>query len=173
MKRTTLERQVSQYLDGELPTRDLDQVRAALEHDSELQLTARAWREMRTWLSSRETPPIQTSEAAWADLQRELRSSERGRQEVWPVFDSRFRWAAASMTVMLLAGFVWFVSSWLSPRATMVAELGAARVMGRAVEVEWVEAELPGATSMVFQDDDTGLTVIWLVESNGEGTGSS
>ena len=32
------------------------------------------------------------------------------------------------------------------------------------VEVEWAETELPGAATMVYHDEETGLTVIWLVE---------
>ena len=31
--------------------------------------------------------------------------------------------------------------------------------------VESVETDLPGAMTMVYQDKDTGLTVIWVQES--------
>lgn len=173
MKRKKAEQKVSQFLDGELSAGDMEQVQAMLEGDSELRRTEQAWRATRTRLSSLDAPHIQTSEAAWSDVQRSLRSSDGDEQGTWPVFDSRFRWAAASMTGMLLCGMIWLVSNWVSSSTTLVAELGVAGTMGGIVEVEWVEVGLPGATSMVFQDDDMGLTVIWLVESNGEGTGSS
>ncbi|NCC52890.1 MAG: hypothetical protein EOM20_16990 [Spartobacteria bacterium] len=36
-------------------------------------------------------------------------------------------------------------------------------------QVEWVETDVPGATAMVYEDEETGLTVIWVITTeNGE-----
>ncbi len=43
-----------------------------------------------------------------------------------------------------------------------------------APDVEWVETELAGATPMVYQDTETGWTVIWVLapEEDDEHAGS-
>lgn len=178
MKRKKLEQTVSRYIDGELSRGAADRVRESLQHDDELQAAEKEWDTIRTLLCSQPIPPIQTSEAAWADIQRELRRAEGDGREGWPVFDSRFKWATGMMTTILLAGVVWFVSNWeaRNPKVAALENQGDANTVdaiGGAVEVEWVEAELPGSTSIVFQDEDTGVTVIWLVEANDQESGSS
>jgi len=42
-----------------------------------------------------------------------------------------------------------------------------------ASAVEWVETGLPKASTMVYEDQESGMVVIWVVEQNGgENVGS-
>ena len=38
----------------------------------------------------------------------------------------------------------------------------------QASVVEWVETGLPKASTMVYEDQESGMVVIWIVEQNGE-----
>ena len=76
----------------------------------------------------------------------------------------RFKWAGALAAVCLLLVGVWSV--WRGPDAPPYP--GAIALADRT-EVEWVETDLPDAFSMVYEDADTGLTVIWvMVDEPGE-----
>ena len=38
-----------------------------------------------------------------------------------------------------------------------------------SADVEWVDTEVAGASTMVYHDADVNLTVIWLMEKEGPG----
>jgi anti-sigma factor RsiW len=145
---------ISRDLDGELGARRKSRLDAHIS-------TCAACRELREqWgrvgAQLRETLPVaaQTPEAAWADVRRSIRVS-RKEKELWPawVLVPSVRWATAAALLMLVTLF--------GLRTRQMAPV-------EGTTVELVETDLPGAAPMVYEDAGSGLTVIWVVESNGK-----
>jgi hypothetical protein len=95
------------------------------------------------------TPP---AEVMWNDVRREIR---RHAPEHWAEQHLKRPWDWATTTAiaifMVLLGF-------FSLRISMPPEAHATEP-----RVAWVDAELPGATAMVYEDEQSGAVVIWMV----------
>jgi predicted anti-sigma-YlaC factor YlaD len=153
MKCNQAEEWLSRSLDGELPAdqrQALDEHLAACPSCRALQAE---WSGFATLMRDQEIPAMQTPEAAWADVQRAIRlQGEARRDEGAGVFGWRLRWAGVSIAAVLLG--ISALGLW---RANRVGP-----DMTQAVEVEFVETDIPGASPMVYQDAETGWTVIWV-----------
>ena len=158
MKCNQAEEWLSSSLDGELPAdqrQALDEHLAACPHCRALQ---QEWVSFATFMRGQRIPPAQTPEAAWADVQRAIRlQGEQRAGEAIGVFGWRLQWAAAMIVAVLLGISVlglWRVNH-ASPGTMQAADESA-------TEVEFVETDVPGASPMVYQDADSGCTVIWV-----------
>lgn len=156
------QRWLSEELDGALKAR---RARALAEHLKTCP-ACRAFQERCLLLRSltREAVPAPklSAEAMWAEVRRRIHAESATVAE-----DLRWKWnvwipvaAAASLFAMVFCGAVALWRAWES--------WSGATPMRRA-QVEWVETSLPGATPMVYQDEETGWVVIWVVEANGFG----
>ncbi|MBU1910746.1 MAG: zf-HC2 domain-containing protein [Verrucomicrobia bacterium] len=121
------------------------------------------WLSLGDRLRSRVGTPVQTAEAAWADVCRTIRLEKR--EEAWLpglLVGLSWRWAATVVSMLVLGAAlgtgIWFRSGRAWP---MIARAPAS-------VVEWVETGLPKASTMVYEDQESGLVVIWVVEQNGE-----
>ena len=76
------------------------------------------------------------------------------------ILGSRLKWAAAIMTLVFLG------------LGIAVLRHGPSAMASSPAEVEWVSTEVPGATTMVYQDEETGLTVIWMMEEDADENGN-
>ena len=104
-----------------------------------------------------------------ADVLREIRTFRPGKEtRIIPGFlHSRPVYAFAMIalvSIVIIGGLRMF-----SDHALPV------KIAERNTEVEWVETDVPGATAMVYEDEKTGLTVIWVIseeddEKNGQAT---
>lgn len=158
MNQRKAERWLSQYVDGELDARRTALLEAEMERDPALRAQAERWRsngdQFRRFADAAAPDPSQ----GWGDVRTAL-AGERGRarRPAHTVFGSRWGWAAAMLVVLAVVG--------LRIRETGPGQEVAALAAPETVEVEWAETELPGASTMIFRDEETGLTVVWLVEN--------
>jgi len=124
------------------------------------------WRSYGVGLRSRVVPAGDSTEQVWAKVKEQI---DRGRSPAteplaFPVSPG-LRWAALLLLVIAGIGSLYWMQS-RENGGTMVAEEPSGTI------VEWVETDLPGATPMVYEDAETGLTVIWVVEGDDDHAGS-
>lgn len=154
---------LSRALDGELPAEQ----RAALDSHVASCASCRAlcedWTRNAALLRDQKIEPAQTAEALWADVQRTIRlQGERPGVEV-SVFGWRLQWAGVMIFAILLGVSAFGLLRLRSP------QVETTQVIERGVEVEFVETDVPGASPMVYQDAETGWTVIWVAGMEGSG----
>lgn len=156
------EQWLSAALDGELSPRQLERLDQYLSSHPELSALQEQWRALGDTVRSAQEAPGQTPEAAWQDVRRAIRLAGETATEESVAMGRRIRWAGAvAVAALLILGLYA-----LLPSTRMIYQDRIAQ--SDRTEVEWVETELPDAMSMVYEDEDTGLTVIWvLVAENG------
>lgn len=155
MKREKELEQLSRKYDGEL-----DLHRAAEMETAALSQRAveaeRAWTKIGEQLRSLPvpTPP---AEVMWSDVRRSIRLSKEEGRDATPA-RPRWHWALGVVTAscVVLAGLF------------LVRILVAPSAYASTPRVEWVEAELPGSSAMVYEDEASGAVVIWLMTPNEE-----
>lgn len=160
MKTEHQDRAVSRWLDGELPAARAAKAETDWEASESVARTKAEFAAIGDRLRELSAPSGPAPEAAWADVRRALRTEEDGVSAAarWPgILVSRPAWAGGMLTILVLVvGIgVWF---WGGGGTPALAAIPA--------EVESVETELPGAMTMVYQDEDTGLTIIWVQEAD-------
>lgn len=160
---------ISRAMDGELPERQRAELEAWLAAHPEDRELAEQWK--RIGALAREASvalPVPDEALAWQDIRRAIRTAAP-EAESSPFFRWRLAWAAgmvATVCALLLAGSVWNGRR----TAQMLAKLDA----GGPAQIEWAETDVPGASTMVYQDEDSGVTVVWLMtDENGEATKKS
>lgn len=164
MNRELAETFISRAIDGELPERqraDLESWLAAHPEDRDI---AEQWQALGR-LARNEAAAIKVpdEEVAWMDIRRAIRNAEPVKEEsAIPFFRWRLAWAAAMVAAVCASALVFGV--WHGRRT---AEFAAAN---KPAQIEWAETEVAGASTMVYQDDDSGLAVVWLMtDENGNG----
>lgn len=160
MNCTKARKWISLDLDGELAPGRRDALQAHLDACPVCREVREQWARIGADLRARPVPQAQAPEAAWADVRRAIRlagAREERPEPAW-VFGVPVRVAAVIVLVLALG-----IGTWL-----MVGRPGAVSAARARTEVEWVETSLPGATPMVYEDAETGWTVIWVVEENGK-----
>lgn len=165
MNRLKAEQWLSMALDGELSPRRRAKLDAYLAAHPELADLQKEWAAIGDRYREQTVEPAQTPEAAWQDVQRLIRlhKSTDTPQPQWRPRYVRIQLAGLAVAALVI-GFGFWRLTQLPPDIPFAAIAEADRT-----EVEWVETDLPDAMSMVYEDADTGLTVIWvLVHDNGE-----
>ncbi len=152
-------RAISIAMDGELPASR----RAVL--DRHLAACPACRDVLDAWQAAREgvqtpvpaAPPV---EPFLADVRRAIRLAEEEKPAVL-LWRPRLAWAGAglSMAAMLVVGLVFLQAV----RAPPVA----------AGSVEWAEAELPGTSTMVYEDVASDTVIIWLMADSSSAPGGS
>ena len=164
MNRELAETYISRAMDGELPERqraELETWLAAHPEDREL---ADVWRGVGDLArSSAAALPVPDEEVAWQDIRRAIRQEEHvGEPEPTRFFQWRLSWGIAMVALVLVTVGAWGIRH-TQPAAADVASAAPAKI-------EWADTEVPGASTMVYQDEDTGLAVVWVID--GETTDS-
>lgn len=160
MKKSELEL-ISRGLDGDLAPDERARLEALRTRDPEARTVEQAWTSVGDAVRcDRGTTPDPA--LAWQDIRRAIRQ-QAGEGDATPAFGwpLRFRWASA--LAVLAVGAVLGLSAW------RVWDDGRAPGWGMAEpddspanRVEWVIAEIPGATTMIYTDTETDMTVIWM-----------
>lgn len=151
---------ISLDLDGELSARRAARLHEHLDKCPACFKAREDWVAVGARLRGRPVPGLKSADAAWADVRRAIRQEQEERyeaEESW-VAGATLRWAAAALVVMVLGAGLF-----LGGRK---GGLGEVRAGG--TQVEFVETGLPDAMPMVYEDSESGWTVIWVVEANGK-----
>lgn len=151
---------MSRALDGELNAAEQAELERYLADHPESRIVQAEWRRVGDLLRS-EPAQMPTAEAMWSDVQRALRVAEPETLPAWS--GGRLKWAAAFTGLALVGMGLWAA---LQPRSSSVS---LAQEMSTPV-VEWAEAELPGTSTMVYEDAESDTVVIWLMAENGAET---
>ena len=147
---------MSQAMDGELDARARLQVDQHVAGCPACQAARQAWQQAGSLLRT-EAVAIPPAEVMWADVQRAIRLAEPVHEPVAAGW--RLRWAGLGVGLLLLGAGLW--GSLRGPPQAAVAQFEPV--------VEWAEAELPGTSTMVYEDADSDTVVIWLMTAeNGE-----
>lgn len=159
MNRKKIEELLSRGLDGELSPAERGELDRLLAVDPELKKLEGEWTSYAEALRAQPVPAAATSaEAAWADVQRAIRlDSSRNEPVETGVFRWRLGWAGAIIALVLLGFSTIALRQVLTP-APQEEQAG----LNKDVQVEFVESDLPGASPMVYEDVETGWTVIWV-----------
>lgn len=151
---------ISRGLDNELDGDERKKLNQQLASDPEFSRTDAAWRKvgdrLRNEARAMHVPDVQL---AWQDIQRDIRQLEHASGEsVTAGIPWRLTWTGALATVAVIGLLGW--SAW---RLTLSPVLNIAAIEeANGGRVEWVESELPGATTMIYTDAETDLTIIWM-----------
>ncbi len=116
----------------------------------------RAWRALGDHLRA-QAVPTPPAEVMWNDVRREI---HREAQDHWvhQHLRRRWDWTAVAASVVFIVALGYFGIKITNP---VPAHANPARV-------EWVRAELPGASALVYEDGSTGVVVIWLMTADAD-----
>jgi anti-sigma factor RsiW len=151
---------ISLEMDGELSPSRSARLQSHIETCSACRKTRDEWASVGVRMRERHIPVLKSPEAAWADVRRAIRAEQEERietEEAW-VIGAPLRWAAAALLIMIVGSGI-FLNLHKG-----VVEMARANT----THVEFVETGLPDATPMVYEDAESGWTVIWVVEANGK-----
>ncbi len=106
---------------------------------------------------------VAASASAWREIRREIQSAESPLAEEIPEITATaspwfWRAPAAMAALLALSLGLYFVLPTAKENAAAYAD---------ATVVEFMETEIPGAGTLVYVDEDSGWTVLWVVESAG------
>lgn len=144
-----LQSKLQAYHDGELDASTREQIQAQLKTSP----TARKYlQQLQTLTQTLQQPntPTPDTEQAWAQIQPRLTTDNQPSKTI--PFPKILQTAAA---ILLFAAISWFSYNTLQPptQNTHPAE-----------EYLLVETELEGASSIVYVDEESGWTVVWVNE---------
>lgn len=161
---------ISLDMDGELSVSRKEQLYNHIRRCGSCNAARDRWLGLGDQLRQRVGAPSQTAEAAWADVRRAIHLAKDENVEAGASWlGLSWRRAAAAVSLLALVAAVGVGLRFRLDRGT------AAPVLARApaAAVEWVETGLPKASTMVYEDQESGMVVIWVVEQNGgENVGS-
>lgn len=159
MNRNKAEQWLSRAMDGELNEDQLRTLEAYLDQHPEVALLRDQWTRVGALAREAVVPLVQTPEAAWQDVQRAIRLQEgQGTSEKAGGLLWGWKWAGG-VAVACMAGLLLWIGLRASPEPLPMGYIAQAD----RTEVEWVETELPDAISMVYEDAESGVTVIWVL----------
>lgn len=139
----------SRWRDGDLDANQSARLVAEPLRPAPVEEALRAWEQIGDRLR-RQPVPTPPAEALWADVRRAIRLAGAPEREI-PAFWAR--WAVLAATLLILFGAGLLSVNLLSPPNAIADE----------PRVKWVEPELPDASAMVYEDQESGSVVIWLV----------
>lgn len=143
------------YRDGELNSAQRRRIERDLEQDASLQAEAEAMDRVGELLRACGPDEIPSSARVCRELRRRLHPENEGLVRGFHLTVPGLRPAlVGAMALMLLAWGGIRLGGW---RSFIASHTPWDRV-------EFVETELPGANPLVYADDESGWTVIWVVE---------
>ena len=138
---------MSQLIDGELAPGDADALDAYLTRHPE----AIDWMESLS-ITRPEEPPADHATAIAAITAAIAAEPSRSQPGVLLRFPNLFRPLAAAAALALTFGLAWLA---LSPKQSAIAHMAPATV-------EFVDSEIPDASTFVYSDQESGWTVVWV-----------
>ncbi len=137
--------------DGEVSNAEKKEILALLERDPEAKAYWNKLQEMSDALKGAHVPGAENG-AHWENLKERI-NSQKGESQAKVL---RFpRYATAAAAILALGMGIWFP----------IRKMGdQSELLGLDASVYMVETELENATSIVYIDEPSGWTVVWVVE---------
>lgn len=156
--KTSTAKKLSRARDGALTPGEQERLVRETTGDAEAERVAHLWEAAGGLLREGATRTATPDPAlAWQAIRREIRNKEaepvRAAVRGWP---GGWAWASGLAAVLVAGGLTWWGLA--RERATHTVAQGVAE----PDRVAWVVAEIPGATTMIYTDAETDLTVIWM-----------
>ena len=151
---------LSQALDGELDDRSRVQLEQHVAACPSCQEVRAAWAKTGEMLRS-EVVEAPSAEVMWSDVQRALRLAQAEPEQATASW--RLKWAAAFVGLALLGMGLWGTLHSVRPGNPALPRVD------QQPTVEWAEAELPGTSTMVYEDAENDTVVIWLMAADNGG----
>ena len=149
---------ISRGLDSELDPHEQEILQELLAADPKAAEAARSWEQLGDVMrmdAAAVKPPDST--VAWQDIRRAIRQHDESNApagDMASIF--RLRWAGAIAALLVIG------TLGLSAIHVIREAREAAWASESVPRVDWVRAEIPGATTMIYRDMETDLTVIWM-----------
>jgi anti-sigma factor RsiW len=137
---------LSAWIDDGLSPKKMKAIRAAVQSDPELKARAEALRSVGAVLRDESFDMPVTAERMAADVRRAIRLQESPRSVWFPLWG----WVGATACACLLVA------------AILVPVLRVDPAVIAQTEVEYLDSELPGSSPMVYTDQQSGWTIVWL-----------
>jgi anti-sigma factor RsiW len=151
------EKALSRYLDGELPAGEVADLEQHLASCSSCRETADEWQGYGETLRADAPERTPDPTKAWHDIRRSLRNRENPitptTSRPWWIRPLPWTGAAATVALFTIGYFFGFSPSSEFPKGNTV---------------EYVDTDLPGASTVVYVDDETGWNIVWVLESESE-----
>mgnify|MGYP001304206446 CR=1 FL=1 len=154
------EKLLMRALDGELPAEERNALEAHLQTCAACRATEQTWREAGRRLRS-ESVPTPPAEVMWADVRRAIHQQAPVAGPAPSLLGWRLGWATAivgALFVGVLGLGTWRLNRPEAPEALALSP----------PQVEWAEGELPGSSTMVYEDEESGVAVIWLLTAEND-----
>jgi hypothetical protein len=149
------QQRLAAWFDGELSSSEHAEVEQILEQDAAARAYVDQLARSREMLQGAHVSTVD-GDAAWESVRERLEEADRQRSARVLTFPQL---VAAPAAVMLVGMGIWF------PLRKM-GQLDQAYALESTVEM--VETELEGATPIVYIDEPSGWTVVWVVEAEEE-----
>lgn len=144
---------LSAWFDGELPEREKQDIEALLERDPDARAYMEDLRKTRELLAASHSAPGE-SVPEWSGVEERLKGNPGARILTFP------RLAAGIAAVLVLAFSLWLP---LRESGNPAQAPAAPGLMVNSVEL--VETDLEDATPIVYLDEPSGWTVVWVLEN--------
>ena len=156
MKCDRAEKLLSASLDGELDAQDLLPLRDHLDRCPRCRAARMEWQSYGEHLKSAPLPITPGLKGAWNDIRQRMRQDEKPRR--WkPAYPFPMYWVSAAALLVVTMGIFFLYPGDPAPTDS--------KIFAMAENVEFVETSIPGATPVVYMDDASGWTVVWIVEA--------
>ncbi|MGC9450007.1 MAG: anti-sigma factor family protein [Oceanipulchritudo sp.] len=149
-------RRLQSWFDGEVSATECGEIESLLERDAQARDFVKGLSRTREALQEAHAGSIDV-EGTWGEFLEKLNRSEQERASRVLSFPQVM---AAAAAVMALGIAVWLPFRQAGDQAARERPLGAT--------VEMVETDLEGATPIVYIDQPSGWTVVWVLEEEPE-----
>lgn len=160
MNRELAQTFISRAMDGELPERQRAGLEAWMAAHPEDRETADQWNFLgRLARAEAAAVKIPDEELAWQNIRRAIRNAAPEKSESrFAFFGWRLAWAAGMVAVICASAIG--IGMWHGHRAAPALAMADAK---RPSQIDWADTDVPGASTMVYEDEDSGLAVVWLM----------
>lgn len=168
---------LSRWMDGELDTHDADAFESTIDSDDVRSDTRAAWLEIRSELRAGAGDPMDSASVAseWSALESILPS--RHREAGKPADENnkviRLPWLWVGGLAAMAAAVALSLGVWIQDAGT--EQVGGEVLAGYESDasISFVETDIPGASSMMYVDESSGWTIVWVTDPDPQSLSSS